>query len=205
MSGQKSCPVANRENGVRGRRGTGRKLRIMAEGWDASASGVLRLPSGRLIRGRGLRLHVAEGWAPNFGLSLSNARPAPVAWQARWVRWPDFRLPRDRRDAADALREASLRAQDERVEVACSGGSWTDRNCPLLASRRWTAYRPSRRWPLCGSTTTPMRSRRRGSVGTWPPILGGVTPSRRRIGLRTALWDDRPHDPDIRCIRPAGQ
>lgn len=97
-------------------------LRIMAYGWDASAPGVLRLPSGRLIRGRGLRLHVAEGSAPNFGLYLSNARPAPIAWQARWVLWPDFRLPRDRRDAADALREAWLRAQDERVEVACSGG-----------------------------------------------------------------------------------
>lgn len=97
-------------------------LRMMAEGWDASAPGVLRLPSGRLIRGRGLCLHVAEGSAPNFGLYLSNASPARVAWQARWVRWPDFRLPRDRRDAADALREAWLRAQDERVEVACSGG-----------------------------------------------------------------------------------
>ena len=37
---------------------------------------------------------------------------------------------------------------------------------PLLASRRWTAYPPSRRSPSCGSTTTHTRSRRRGSVGT---------------------------------------
>lgn len=40
----------------------------------------------------------------------------------RWVRWPDFRLPRDRADAADALGEAWSRAGHERVEVACDGG-----------------------------------------------------------------------------------
>jgi len=45
-----------------------------------------------------------------------------VAWEARWVSWPDLRLPRDRRDAADALREAWLRADTERVEIACAGG-----------------------------------------------------------------------------------
>lgn len=36
--------------------------------------------------------------------------------------WPDFRLPRNRRDAAEALREAWLRAEQERVEIACGGG-----------------------------------------------------------------------------------
>lgn len=43
-------------------------------------------------------------------------------WDARWVRWPDFRLPKDRDDAKDALREAWLRSTTERVEVTCGGG-----------------------------------------------------------------------------------
>lgn len=38
------------------------------------------------------------------------------------MRWPDFRLPADRADAAQALRAAWRRAADERVEVACGGG-----------------------------------------------------------------------------------
>lgn len=47
---------------------------------------------------------------------------ADVSWEARWVRWPDFRLPADRHDAHDALHEAWRRATDERVEIACGGG-----------------------------------------------------------------------------------
>lgn len=38
------------------------------------------------------------------------------------MRWPDFRLPTDRVDAAAAIHEAWERAADERVEIACSGG-----------------------------------------------------------------------------------
>ena len=45
-----------------------------------------------------------------------------MPWNARWVRWPDFRLPADRGDAQDALYEAWRRAVGERVEVACGGG-----------------------------------------------------------------------------------
>lgn len=94
----------------------------MSEAWDGSAPGVLRLPSGRLLRGRGLRRQVPPGLTPDFALYLLGEEPAPVGWETRWVRWPDFRLPRERRDAADALREAWLRAEHERVEVACGGG-----------------------------------------------------------------------------------
>ncbi|HYO39833.1 MAG TPA: protein-tyrosine phosphatase family protein [Nocardioidaceae bacterium] len=43
-------------------------------------------------------------------------------WPSRWVRWPDFRLPRDPDDARSALVEAWQRAAEERVEVACGGG-----------------------------------------------------------------------------------
>lgn len=94
----------------------------MAEAWDASAAGVLSLPSGRVLRGRGLRRQAALGPLPSFGLYLSGEQLPYVAWESRWLRWPDFGLPHDRQDAADALREAWLRAADERVEVACAGG-----------------------------------------------------------------------------------
>lgn len=95
---------------------------FMSGAWDWPASGVLRLPSGRLLRGRGLRWPMPDGPTPNFALYLLAEPPPAVGWEARWVRWPDFRLPRDRRDAQDALSEAWLRADAERVEVACAGG-----------------------------------------------------------------------------------
>ncbi len=91
--------------------------------WDPAAPGTLRLPSGRLLRGRALSRPLSAGPNPDFALYLLDEKPAPVDWDARWVRWPDFRLPRDRRDAWDALREAWRRAEVERVEVACRGGS----------------------------------------------------------------------------------
>lgn len=59
---------------------------------------------------------------PEFALYLLADTPPLVTWDARWVRWPDFRLPTDRRDAQDALREAWQRAATERVEIACAGG-----------------------------------------------------------------------------------
>jgi protein-tyrosine phosphatase len=45
-----------------------------------------------------------------------------VAWQARWVRWPDFWLPADQAQAQAALREAWDNAATERVEIGCRGG-----------------------------------------------------------------------------------
>jgi hypothetical protein len=92
-------------------------------GWDSSTAGVLRLPSGRLVRGRGLLRGVPPaGPVPDFGLYLLGRPPAPVAWEARWVRWPDWWLPADPQDARDALTDAWRRAATERVEVACAGG-----------------------------------------------------------------------------------
>lgn len=83
---------------------------------------MLRLPSGRLLRGRSLRQPMPPGTVPDFALHLLGRRPAPFEGEARWVRWPDFRLPKDRGDARDALRVAWLRSETERVEVACGGG-----------------------------------------------------------------------------------
>ena len=59
---------------------------------------------------------------PTFGLYLLGRPSDPVAWESRWLRWPDLRLPPDRADAAQALREAWTRAESERVEIACHGG-----------------------------------------------------------------------------------
>lgn len=90
--------------------------------WDPSSTGVLRLPSGRLVRGRGLKRPVPVGASPDFALYLLGRRPVPVYWEHQWLRWPDFMLPCDRSAFADALREAFERAENERVEIACGGG-----------------------------------------------------------------------------------
>ncbi|MGW6054978.1 protein-tyrosine phosphatase family protein [Streptomyces sp. NPDC055189] len=94
----------------------------MTATWDPTATGVLRLPSGRLVRGRGLRHPLPEGAQPDFALYLLGKEPPSVAWESRWLRWPDFRLPADRTATAAALREAWERSETERVEVACGGG-----------------------------------------------------------------------------------
>jgi hypothetical protein len=90
--------------------------------WDPAAPGVLRLPSGRLVRGRGVRRPLPQGAAPEFGLYLLGEPPAAVPWESRWVRWRDGWLPADRDDLRAALAEALARAGTERVELACAGG-----------------------------------------------------------------------------------
>ncbi|GAA2070867.1 protein-tyrosine phosphatase family protein [Streptomyces albiaxialis] len=90
--------------------------------WEPTAAGVLRLPSGLLVRGRGLRHPLPEGPRPDFALHLRGRRPDDVAWESRWIRWPDFWLPSDRAGFAEAVREAWERAGEARVEFACGGG-----------------------------------------------------------------------------------
>jgi hypothetical protein len=82
----------------------------------------MRLPSGRLVRGRGLKRPVPSGPAPTFAVYLLGAPPPGTAWPNRWVRCPDFWVPRDADDARDALREAWERAATGRVEIGCEGG-----------------------------------------------------------------------------------
>lgn len=94
----------------------------MTATWNPTTPGVLRLPSGRLIRGRGLRHPLPEGPKPDFALYLLGKEPPAVPWESRWLHWPDFRLPTDRRTTVEALHEALSRSGTQRVEIACGGG-----------------------------------------------------------------------------------
>jgi protein-tyrosine phosphatase len=93
------------------------------EPWSPCLTGVVTLPSGRLVRGRALRDGpVGDDDQPDFGLYLT-ARPHTESWTSKWIAWPDFRLPGATSDAISALREAYDRSSTERVEVACGGGT----------------------------------------------------------------------------------
>ena len=107
----------------RDRPACGPSLAGVQESWDAAEPGVLALPSGRLVRGRSLRAPLPPGALPRFGVYLAGRPGGPLPWDSRWIRWPDFRLPRDPGDLRRALTEAWERAVDERVEVACRGGT----------------------------------------------------------------------------------
>jgi protein-tyrosine phosphatase len=92
------------------------------EPWSPDAPGVLVLPSGLRVRGRAVRSPVPAGLLPTYALYLLGREPDPQPWPSTWLRWPDFRLPADRADAADAVRDAYRRLGTDRVEVACTGG-----------------------------------------------------------------------------------
>jgi hypothetical protein len=80
------------------------------------------LPSGRLVRGRGLGRPLPAGPSPAFGVYLLGRRPPAFPWESRWLRWPDFRLPADDAEVLATLTEAWQHAVAERVEIACVGG-----------------------------------------------------------------------------------
>lgn len=90
--------------------------------WPLEA-GVLELPDGVRLRGRGLRAGAPPPPDPDWGLYLLGRPPGGTSWPARWLRWPDFWLPHDAADARSAFQEAHARAAEGlRVEVACGGG-----------------------------------------------------------------------------------
>jgi protein-tyrosine phosphatase len=90
--------------------------------WDAGP-GIVELPDGARVRGRGLRAGGPAAPFPEWGLYLLSRRAAAPAWPSRWVRWPDFWLPLDPDDARSAFEEAHrLALSGRRVEVACGGG-----------------------------------------------------------------------------------
>jgi hypothetical protein len=93
----------------------------VAEPWSDDTRGLVVLPSGRCLRGRGLR-SPAGGQLPTFAVELTG-RPGPEPrWERMWVRWPDFWLPLDPDEALAALTRAHLLARSERVEITCGGG-----------------------------------------------------------------------------------
>ncbi|MET0990171.1 MAG: protein-tyrosine phosphatase family protein, partial [Glaciihabitans sp.] len=92
--------------------------------WGDDLVGVVALPNGIRVRGRGLRAGPpAAEEAPDFGVYLTAREHSEPGWESRWVCWPDFRLPRSTPDAIRALAEAYDRAPTERVEIACGGGT----------------------------------------------------------------------------------
>jgi protein-tyrosine phosphatase len=90
--------------------------------WRSTTPGLLTLPSGRMIRGRGLLQPQPEGEQPTFGIYLLEDPPPHFDWESKWLRWQDFGLPHDDREVRNVLRDAWSRLAAERVEVACLGG-----------------------------------------------------------------------------------
>lgn len=89
--------------------------------WE-EGTGVVELPGGRRVRGRGLRKPLPDGPTPDWAVYCVAHDPGPFDWAYRWVRWPDLRTPSSTPDAVSALREAYERSASERVELACGGG-----------------------------------------------------------------------------------
>lgn len=164
--------------------------------WSASDAGVLVLPSGRLIRGRGLRQPPTDGIVPDFGIYLLNKEPQPMPWNTRWVRWPDFRLPTDRVDAQDALDEAWRRAKAERVEVACGGGRGRTGTALACIAVLDGVPPPTKPWIMSASTMIQGQSKHSGSADM---SLASSHPRRpyrraaphRQVDRRDQQW--RPH------------
>ena len=94
----------------------------MAGSWDDGTPGAVTLPSGRRVRGRSWR-QLPTGPHPALGVYLLPRPPAATAWESRWLRWRDFSLPSDPAALREVLVEALTRAGDERVELACPGGT----------------------------------------------------------------------------------
>ncbi|MFF3329699.1 protein-tyrosine phosphatase family protein [Streptomyces sp. NPDC002888] len=91
--------------------------------WSPEEAGLLRLPSGRLIRGRALHRPLdPTATVPSYGVYLLGRPPVDVPWPHHWLHWPDFRLPTDREATRTVLAEAWERAATERVEIGCGGG-----------------------------------------------------------------------------------
>ncbi|MEO6956016.1 MAG: hypothetical protein ABI137_04665 [Antricoccus sp.] len=90
--------------------------------WE-QAEGVVRLPDGAVLRGRGVRVRPVGAPLPDWSLLLLGTRPDDVDWPHWWLRWQDFSVPSDRAAARAAFAEAHRRAlAGELVEVACAGG-----------------------------------------------------------------------------------
>lgn len=91
-------------------------------GWGEADAGVLRLPSGLLVRGRGLRSGGAGSSSATVTLAFTWYPPQDAPARVLWTRCPDFGVPLAPRAAAQHLRTAHALLSTERVEVVCGGG-----------------------------------------------------------------------------------
>lgn len=126
--------------------------------WQPMTPGLLQLPSGRLVRGRGLGERPPEGPPPEWGVYLLDQRPPVLPWPAWWVHWPDFGVPSDPTQLRAALEDAWQRAESERVELACWGGHGRT-GTALVCLAVLDGARQTSRSSTRGSTIAPQRSR----------------------------------------------
>lgn len=139
-------------------------------------AGVIALPDGTLIRGRGLREPLPAGPLPDYGLYLGRASRSDRGgrrrrvlrngarwqpdWTADWIDWPDFRTPRHDGLAAQAIEYAyRLARAGHNVEIACGGG--TGRTGTVIACMTVLAGQP-----VADAVTWTRRHYRRRAVET---------------------------------------
>ena len=97
---------------------------------DHHLTGSIALPDGTRVRGRGLRRPLPTGKLPDHGLYIGGARfrrkyadRLALVWPHEWIDWPDYRLPRDEKQAIASIKALHEQARaGHRVEVACGGG-----------------------------------------------------------------------------------
>ena len=94
--------------------------RAVTTTWASTTAGVLRLPSGRLVRGRGLRRPLPAGPVPP-SRCICWATNRPVSWEAGGFTGPTSGC-RPTAQQPPTHCEAWTRAKTERVEVACGSG-----------------------------------------------------------------------------------
>lgn len=100
-----------------------REMMVGVDQWSDATPGLVVLPDGRRVRGRALRDPLGgEAEEPDVGIYLTT-RPVQEHWDSRWVRWPDFWLPRSASEAVATLAKAHQLARDLKVEIACGGGT----------------------------------------------------------------------------------
>ncbi|ADG77032.1 Dual specificity protein phosphatase OS=Tsukamurella paurometabola (strain ATCC 8368 / DSM /CCUG 35730 / CIP 100753 / JCM 10117 / KCTC 9821 / NBRC 16120/ NCIMB 702349 / NCTC 13040) OX=521096 GN=Tpau_0391 PE=4 SV=1 [Tsukamurella paurometabola] len=89
--------------------------------WADSTAGLVRLPSGTLVRGRSLRAG-APADAATVTLALTWLPPESAPGRILWVRTPDFGVPLAPGAARRRIAQAHELLSTERVEVVCGGG-----------------------------------------------------------------------------------
>ena len=93
----------------------------MTQTWDPGQGGVLELPSGRLIRGRGLLMPFRPARGPSLACTCwDGARRRCLGFPVGPL--AGFPPAGRRRRHPGRAQEAWRRAETERVEVACWGG-----------------------------------------------------------------------------------